>query len=68
MPTPADTAETWLTTAQVANRLQITVETCRALIADGTIPAVQLGRQYRIRPADLDAAASAHLTTRGSGS
>lgn len=63
MPIPPDSAETWLTTAQVADRLQITVETCRALITDGTIPAVQLGRQYRIRPADLDAAAERNLTT-----
>jgi excisionase family DNA binding protein len=44
-----------LTVVEVAALLRISINTARALIADGTIPATKVGRQWRIRRVDLDA-------------
>lgn len=37
-----------ITTAQLAHRLQLTGETVRARIEDGSIPATKIGNQFRI--------------------
>ena len=54
--TPALTsANRPLTVRDAADRLGVYVETIRARVNDGTIPAARLGKAIRIRPADLDA-------------
>ena len=54
--TPALTsANRPLTVRDAADRLGVSVETMRARVKDGTIPAARLGTAIRIRPADLDA-------------
>ena len=42
-----------LTTAQVAELLDVTTRQVQHLIADGTIPATKMGRDYIIRRSDL---------------
>ncbi len=52
------TAEVWLTTAEVAERLRVTEDTVRRWIRHGDLPVLNLGgfrAGYRIREADLDA-------------
>ena len=44
-----------LTLRAAADYCGVSVETMRARVADGTIPAARLGTAIRIRPADLDA-------------
>ncbi|WFE25995.1 helix-turn-helix domain-containing protein [Solwaraspora sp. WMMD791] len=45
----------WLSVEQVAERLDLHVRTVRGYIRDGRLPAVRIGKQYRIAAADLDA-------------
>jgi excisionase family DNA binding protein len=49
--------EQWLTVEQVAERLQVHIETVRRWIRSGDLPGVRLGRRagYRVKAADLDA-------------
>lgn len=49
------TMDTLLTPADIAAAFQIEVGTVRRLIRAGKIPAVKIGGQYRIRPADAEA-------------
>lgn len=44
-----------LTLQQAADRLQISMSTIRRLINAGKLQAVRIGRNLRIRPADLEA-------------
>jgi excisionase family DNA binding protein len=44
-----------LTVPQVAERLQVTAQTIRNWIDHGTLPAVRIGRAFRVRRSDLDA-------------
>ena len=44
-----------LTIRAAADYCGVSVETMRARVNDGTIPAARLGTAIRIRPADLDA-------------
>lgn len=44
-----------LSVEQVAERLDLHVRTVRGYIRDGRLPAVRIGKQYRIAAADLDA-------------
>ena len=44
-----------LTLRAAADYCGVSVETMRARVKDGTIPAARLGTAVRIRPADLDA-------------
>lgn len=44
-----------LTVAEAAALLRISINTARALIADRTIPATKVGRQWRIRRTDIEA-------------
>jgi excisionase family DNA binding protein len=59
-----------LTVSQVAGQLQVTPQTIRNWIEHGALPAVRVGRGYRIRREHLDAlltrasAESASLATR----
>jgi excisionase family DNA binding protein len=51
------TEREWLTLEQVANRLQVHVETVRRWVREGELPVLDLGKRagYRVQPADLDA-------------
>ena len=44
-----------LSLRDAADYCGVSVETMRARVHDGTIPAARLGKAIRIRPADLDA-------------
>jgi excisionase family DNA binding protein len=44
-----------LTVPQVADELQVTAQTIRNWIGQGTLPAVRIGRAFRVRRADVDA-------------
>ena len=44
-----------LTLRDAADYCGVSIETMRARVHDGTIPAARLGKAIRIRPADLDA-------------
>ncbi|MFY1653038.1 helix-turn-helix domain-containing protein [Solwaraspora sp. WMMB762] len=48
-------AKSWLSVEEVAEQLDLHVRTVRSYIRDGRLPAVRIGKQYRIAPADLDA-------------
>jgi excisionase family DNA binding protein len=48
-------AETFLTVPEVAARLRMTPMTIYRWIEDGKLPALQIGKHYRIRESDLDA-------------
>jgi excisionase family DNA binding protein len=45
----------FLTVPEVAERLRMTAMTIYRWIDDGKLPAVQIGKHYRIRASDLDA-------------
>src|SRR5436309_4531607 len=47
--------EKLLTPEQVAERLQVTERTVYGWLRRGRLPALKLGRLWRIRPADLEA-------------
>ena len=47
--------ETFLTTEEVLEYLQVNLRTVYRLIKAGKIPAVRLGRQWRFRKRDIDA-------------
>lgn len=44
-----------LTAAEVADQLRVSTMTIYRLIRSGELPAVRVGRNYRVRASDLDA-------------
>ena len=54
-----------LTVEQTARYLQVNPETVRRAARSGRIPAVRIGRHWRIRRADLDAMFSEAVVDRG---
>jgi excisionase family DNA binding protein len=46
--------ESFLTPSEVLLRLRVNVKTLYRLIGDGGLPAVRVGRQWRVRPKDLE--------------
>lgn len=48
-------SEHMLTAAEVAERLRVSTMTVYRLIRGGELPAVRVGRNYRVRRADLEA-------------
>ena len=52
---PPTSANRPLTIRDAADYCGVSVETMRARVHDGTVPAARLGKAIRIRPADLDA-------------
>jgi excisionase family DNA binding protein len=48
-------AERLLTVPQVADEFQVTSQTIRNWIDAGTLPAIRVGRAFRLRRADVDA-------------
>jgi excisionase family DNA binding protein len=63
-------ADQLLTVPQVADEMQVTAQTIRNWIEAGALPAVKVGRAYRVKRGDLDTliaraqAESASLATR----
>ncbi len=49
------TASQLLTVAEVAAELRVSYQGCLGMIRRGTVPAVRLGKAYRVRQQDLDA-------------
>lgn len=47
--------QTLLTAAEVADALRVSTMTVYRLIRSGDLPAVRVGRNYRVRAHDLDA-------------
>ena len=55
MPTNVPRKRTpFLTTEEVQSYLRVNTRTVYRLIKTGDLPAVRIGRQWRVRPADLD--------------
>ena len=48
-------ADPFLTPTEVLSRLRVNVKTLYRLIGTGELPAVRIGRQWRVRPHDLEA-------------
>lgn len=48
-------SETLLTAAEVAEQLRVSTMTVYRLIRSGELPAVRVGRNYRVRDPDLEA-------------
>jgi excisionase family DNA binding protein len=48
-------ARPWRTQAEAAAHFQVTIKTIRRWVAEGILPAYRVGRQIRIKTADLDA-------------
>jgi len=47
-------ADPFLTPTEVLTRLRVNVKTLYRLIGSGELPAVRIGRQWRVRPHDLE--------------
>ncbi len=54
MAEDAESAETFLTVAEVAEMLKLNQQTVRNWIDQGSLPAVRVGRRVRIRRSDLE--------------
>jgi excisionase family DNA binding protein len=59
--------ETFLTTEEVLEYLQVNLRTVYRLIKAGKIPAVRVGRQWRFRKRDIDAWLDSQRGPRGAG-
>src|SRR6516225_3345006 len=59
--------ETFLTTEEVLEYLQVNLRTVYRLIKAGKIPAVRVGRQWRFRKRDIDAWLDSHRPQRRLG-
>jgi len=59
--------ETFLTTEEVLEYLQVNLRTVYRLIKAGKIPAVRVGRQWRFRKRDIDAWLDSQRAARGAG-
>jgi excisionase family DNA binding protein len=58
--------DTLLTAAEVADQLRVSTMTIYRLIRSGELPAVRVGRNYRVREADLDAYLESQVVDPGS--
>src|SRR6195256_6349822 len=59
--------ETFLTTEEVLEYLQVNLRTVYRLIKAGKIPAVRVGRQWRFRKRDIDAWLDSQRPRAGAG-
>ncbi|WP_127480587.1 helix-turn-helix domain-containing protein [Nocardioides pantholopis] len=57
------TSDDFLTVPEVAQRLRVNPATVRRWIEAGTIPAVKIGRSYRVELAQVQAVIDGHRTT-----
>jgi excisionase family DNA binding protein len=51
---PFDVGEAFLSAPEVAARLHVTAQTVRNWIDQGTLPAIRVGRAFRVNPRDVD--------------
>ena len=51
---PFDVGEPFLTAPEVAARLHVTAQTVRNWIDQGALPAIRVGRAFRVNPRDVD--------------
>jgi excisionase family DNA binding protein len=66
MTQPVDTAHTtFLTVGEVAGVLRVSTMTVYRLINAGQLPAVRIGRSFRLRADDLDRYVAGQLTNVG---
>lgn len=56
-----------LTLQQVADRLQVSMSTVRRKVKTGELTVVKIGRNQRVRPADLEAYIKANVAKGGGG-
>ena len=52
---PKSTGDQWMSTAEVAALLRITLRTLYRLIDEGELPAYKMGRLIRLRTAEVEA-------------
>ena len=52
---PKSTGDQWMSTAEVAGLLGITLRTLYRLIDEGELPAYKMGRLIRLRAAEVEA-------------
>ncbi|MEA3214495.1 MAG: hypothetical protein QOJ19_651 [Acidimicrobiia bacterium] len=55
----------FLTVAEVAEQLRVSTMTVYRLIKSGELPAVRIGRSYRLRPVDVDQFLARRFTQAG---
>jgi excisionase family DNA binding protein len=65
MERQADTEARYLTVGEVAAQLRVSSMTVYRLINSGQLPALRIGRSFRLRPEDLDRYLAGHLTKAG---
>jgi excisionase family DNA binding protein len=61
----SETDSKFVTVAEVAGRLRVSNMTVYRLIQSGQLPAVRVGRSYRIREGDVDRYLAARYTQAG---
>lgn len=57
MPQPLrahESTQAFLTPVELLKRLRVNARTLYRLMGEGTLPAVRIGRQWRVRPSDFD--------------
>ena len=54
LPAPSVPVEAFLTPSEVLIRLRVNVRTLYRLMSHGDLPAVRIGRQWRVRPSDFE--------------
>ncbi|MGI8493375.1 MAG: helix-turn-helix domain-containing protein [Acidimicrobiales bacterium] len=62
---PNESRSRFLTVAEVAETLRVSNMTVYRLVQSGEIPALRVGRSYRIREDDLDSYLAHHYTQAG---
>jgi excisionase family DNA binding protein len=62
---PADNRSRFVTVAEVASLLRVSNMTVYRLVQSGQLPAVRVGRSYRIRDEDVDRYLAARYTEAG---
>ena len=60
-------SDEFLTVPEVAERLKVSAQTIYRWIDDGMLPAVQFGKQYRVRSDELEQIVSRGLSVAGGG-
>jgi excisionase family DNA binding protein len=62
---PSENRERFATVAEVASLLRVSNMTVYRLVQAGELPAVRVGRSYRIREQDVDSYLASHYTQAG---
>lgn len=65
MALPSESRERFATVAEVASLLRVSNMTVYRLVQAGQMPAVRVGRSYRIKEVDVDRYLARHYTEAG---